>query len=211
MEKEYWENFYKSQKDEHKPSLFAEFVLQNFIPAKSSIIELGCGNGRDSIFFAKNHHTVLAVDQCEDEIKLLAHKNDLENLKFDSSDFTRLNDVGEFDIIYSRFTLHSVNDNEEKKVIEWACKNIKEGGLFLIEARGRKNELYGKGEAVPGEEHAFTYEGHYRRFIDIEELKRRLQKKGFEIQFSKEETGFAPFNGTDECFMRVVATKGESM
>lgn len=207
MDKEYWKKYYKHQGAPLESSLFAQFVLDNHLRGEHSLIELGCGNGRDSIFFASHGIDVLAVDQCDEEINLLAEKNNISNLKFCNKDFTRLEKLGEFDYVYSRFTLHSVTDKEEDAVINWSYDNLKKGGKILIEARGKKNELYKLGEPVPNQPDAFILDNHYRRFIDINKLSEKLKSKGFEIITKEESSGFAPFKDTDYQFIRVIAAK----
>ena len=48
----YWDNFY-IKKNKIKESSFARFVLNKVRKGrmKKSLIDIGCGNGRDSIFF----------------------------------------------------------------------------------------------------------------------------------------------------------------
>lgn len=207
MEKEYWEKYYKLQHVSSQPSLFAKFVLRNYIRYKSSLIEFGCGNGRDAKFFAISNINVLAVDQCIEEILLLTQKNNIKNLKFSSADFTRLGDIGFFDFVYSRFTLHSIKEKYEEGVIKWSYDHLNLGGKFLIEVRGQKNEFFKLGRLVSGEPNAYIYEGHYRRFINKDELCKKLKKNGFKITLAKEKSGFAPFRGTDQIFMRIIAKK----
>jgi tellurite methyltransferase len=206
VDKKYWEKYYKTGDVPERASFFAEYIIENHLSGNEKIIELGCGNGRDSIFFAKNGFEVLAIDQCKEEIDKLSKENDLPNIKFVCDDFTKLGDIGPFGAIYSRFTLHAISKDEDR-VIKWASKNLKIGGKILIEARGKKNELYGKGIPVEGQENAYIYEDHYRRFIDIDELSNKLSSSGLKILISKEDRGFAPFKDTDYIFIRVIAIK----
>lgn len=207
MEKEYWENYYKSKSITSQPSLFAKFVLKNHIRSQSSLIEFGCGNGRDAKFFAENSINVLAVDQCEKEISYLAQENNHNNLKFNCDDFTSLNCIDSFDNIYSRFTLHSIKEKEEDAVIEWAHEHLNLGGKLLIEARGQKNELFKLGVPVLGEPNAYIFEDHFRRFINMGEFCKKLEAVGFEIILAEEKSGFAPFKDTDYIFIRIIAVK----
>ena len=207
MDKKYWENYYKSHPLAEHPSLFAKYVLAHHLVEGETLIELGCGNGRDAVFFARHKIDVLAVDQCEGELAALAQKNDLSNLKFKCADFTSLGDIGSFDYIYSRFTLHVISEEQEDRVIKWAHDHLNKGGKFFIEARGHKNELHKLGEKVPNEDHAYIYDNHYRRFIPIDALQEKLEKNGFKIIQSEEKTGFAPFGDTDYHFIRKVAVK----
>ena len=50
----YWDDFYLRDKGDHVPSLFAEYVWNTYLQNNpGTILELGCGNGRDSEFFLK--------------------------------------------------------------------------------------------------------------------------------------------------------------
>lgn len=51
----------------------------------------------------------------------------------------------------------------------------------------------------------FIHDGHFRRFIDKAELEENLLTKGFKIEYSEENTGFAPFGTQDPPVIRVVA------
>ncbi len=209
MDKNYWEEFYKTQNEELKPSLFAKTILSTTINPGYSIIELGCGNGRDAIFFANEGLKVVAVDQCESEIEFLNTRyKQLENLSFLAADFTTLSNFEEaFDIVYSRFTLHSVSKQEEQRTLRWAYSNLKEAGSLCIEVRGQKNEIYKMGDKVVDEEGAYIYNNHYRRFLNFDKFCEELRVIGFKLSFAAEARGFAPFAGQDEMFIRIIARK----
>lgn len=207
MDKKYWENYYKAASSEQEPSLFAQFIFSNYLKPGDSLLELGCGNGRDSNYFAQNGIDVVAVDQCDEEIQELQNKKALENLTFKTGDFTKLNENKKFNKIYSRFTLHSISESDEDSVILWSYNNLLQNGYLSIEARGHKNELYRLGEKVSGEEHAYIYNNHYRRFVDLDTLVSKLKNVGFEVLLSNEQSGFAPYQDTDYTFFRVVALK----
>ncbi len=207
MDKTYWEKYYNLHNLTSQPSLFAMFVLENHLKKGDSLIEFGCGNGRDSVFFAHNDIDVLAIDQCENEISLLSKQNSNPKLKFQQGDFTNLGDVGMFDAIYSRFTIHSVKEEEETRAIGWSYQHLNENGKLLIEVRGKKNELYKLGEAVTGESDAYIYEDHYRRFVDMDALCQKITKTGLKIISAEEKSGFSPFKDTDYTFIRIVASK----
>lgn len=207
MDKQYWENYYSTTGAPQASSLFAQFVFDKHLKPGETLIELGCGNGRDSTFFAHRGLDVMAVDQCQDEIVLLEKNNSLQNLKFLNKDFTKLEALGPLDHIYSRFTLHSISAEDENNVIAWAHQNLKPGGKLLVEARGKQNELYQLGQPVEGEPDAYIYDNHYRRFVDLDGLCEKLTATGFNLISAEEDSGFAPFGETDYKFIRVVAEK----
>lgn len=208
MDKKYWEQFYSKQNAEFAPSLFAEYVVKNVSASGKNVVELGCGNGRDATYFAQNGYNVLAIDQCLSEINVLQDRySNCTNLTFTCADFTNLQQHTSYDIVYSRFTLHSVSKEEQNRVVDWTFASLQKGGVFCVEVRGQKNEIYKVGKAVENEKDAYVLNNHYRRFLNFEEFKNELIGKGFSIEFAREGKGFAPFNGTDETFIRIIARK----
>lgn len=210
MDKKYWEKVYSKQTEEEKPSLFAVFIAENLGIYGKELVELGCGNGRDAVYFANvGAKHVDAIDQCENIINLLTHRfQQIKNLSFHCEDFTCMETKErKFDIIYSRFTLHSISKEQEQNVIQWAYQNILSGGSFCIEVRGQKNEIFGVGIPVEGETDAFILNDHYRRFLHFESFCKELTSLGFILNFAKEQKGFAPYNGQDETYIRIIATK----
>lgn len=209
MDKKYWESYYSKHRLAGEPSLFAKFISETYNHKKNTrLIELGCGNGRDSIYFNSEGYDVLAVDQVEEEIKFLEDQfKKVDGIRFESGDFTNLVSEETYDVVYSRFTLHSVTADQQDRVMDWAYNQLRTGGLFCIEVRGRKNELYRQGTKVIGEEHAYIHDNHYRRFLDFDALCEDLKNLGFSIEFSEEDKGFSPFKNTNETFIRVVTKK----
>lgn len=208
MDKNYWKNIYSKQSESEQPSLFARTIADTFELDGKALIELGCGNGRDATFFANANANVTAVDQCDNIIELLKHRfQKVNNLQFKCLDFTCLEDNTTYDIVYSRFTLHSISKEQETKVTHWAFRNLNLDGKFCIEVRGQKNEIYQIGIPVNGEPDAFILNDHYRRFIHFESFCKELEDIGFRLDYAKEQIGFAPYNGTNETYIRIIASK----
>lgn len=208
-DKSYWENYYSKKSTPYKHSDFAQYCYTNFIPKKQyfKLIELGCGNGRDALYFLSKGVNVVAVDQCESEIKYLSEKYSNENIRFVAADFSRLGNMGKFDAIYSRFTLHAIDKESEIATLKWASKNINKKGWLFIEARGLKNEYFGLGEKHPFEKNTFYYENHNRRFIDLDAVVKLLESLDFEIILADEQKDRAPFETQNHTFARIIAKK----
>lgn len=100
-----------------------------------------------------------------------------------------------YDYAYSRFTIHAINQKQERMLLGSMARALKPGGKFFIEVRSVHDPLYGKGEAL--ERNAFFYDNHYRRFLVLDELTEALRQAGFRIEYAREQTGFAPY-GTDD-------------
>lgn len=208
MDKSYWKNIYSKQSESELPSLFARYIAETLSIEGKSIIELGCGNGRDAIFFANANANVTAIDQCDNIIELLDLRfQKVDNLKFICTDFTCLDDSIKYDIVYSRFTFHSISKAQEENVVDWAYRNLKPNGKLCVEVRGQKNEIFQIGTPVDNEPDAFILNNHYRRFLHFESFCKELHDLGFKLDFAKEQKGFAPYNGTNETYIRVIASK----
>ena len=206
MDQQYWNQFYESGTLTNEPSFFAKEMLERYITL-GTLLELGCGNGRDSLFFAKNHIDVTAIDESKTVISRLKKEHEKSGVRFISGDFVTAPELrlGSYDYIYSRFTMHSITKKQEDLLLKNVYDAMKNDGMFFIEARTIYDELYGKGESL--EHNAFLYNGHYRRFLVLEELLDSLQTVGFQIIDSKQEKGFAPFQEEDPVVLRIVAKK----
>ena len=143
----YWEDYYKNHQDPGEESPFARFVVP-FLNDSSSLYELGCGNGRDSIFFEKFGVNIVAFDQCKNEVAYLNEQYKTGSLSFEEADFTNIGERSLVDHVYSRFTLHSVNEEQEMRTLKWAHDTMNDNGLFFIEIRSIHDELFGQGSAV---------------------------------------------------------------
>jgi len=203
---EYWNHYYSNHMAPETPSLFAQWVVSDLQKGKN-LLELGCGNGRDSLFFYRNGMNVTAVDASECTIELLRKTHKEDNICFICDDFVCSTAIfaGQYQYVYSRFSLHAINDEQETEVINNVYRVLKQGGKMYIEVRSVQDELYGKGERVGRD--SYFYEGHFRRFLRIEELVDKLKNSGFKILYAREDYGFAPYNGTNPPIIRVVASK----
>lgn len=195
-EKEYWKNFYKEHRIGEIPSSFAEFVMKKFLKRDMSLLEMGCGNGRDAFYFASNGVRVTAYDLAEDEINYLT-KVSKGNPEFRTGNFTELSLNETFDFVYSRFTFHSIDEESEDAAILSLPDLIKSNGIFLLEARSLKDEPLKK---VFGTD-------HYRRYLDYGKTIQKIKNQGFEIIESAESQGLAIYKEEDPFVLRIIAQK----
>ena len=70
---EYWSQFYLSQPQSQFPSPFAQYCATK-LSAGQTILEIGCGNGRDARFFAKAGFQVVGIDKSEEAISYAPNK-----------------------------------------------------------------------------------------------------------------------------------------
>lgn len=202
----YWNDFYKKTKNLEEPSLFAQKVSKRMKKGKS-ILELGCGNGRDSLYFMKQGMFVTAIDASDLIIKQLSEQYIDMPIKFICDDFVCSEVVYkcQYDYCYSRFSIHAINERQEEELIKNVYNSLKVNGKFFVEVRSVNDDIYGKGKPVG--RNAYFYNGHFRRFIVKEEFENLLIKTGFKVEYSEEKTGFAPMGKSDPPIIRIIAAK----
>ncbi len=207
----YWNDYYGSQNGRGIiPSSFA-VAIEKRLSRESHILELGCGNGRDSLFFIEQGHRVVAIDGSDVAVEMLnsiAKGND--NSLFVCDDFIKCHAIYQmiYDCIYSRFTLHAITEEQEMELLNNVKKALSDEGIFCVEARSVHDDIYGKGIEVG--RNSFIFENHYRRFVDAEEFRGKLERKGFEILLLEEGRGFSKTEFSDPVLIRCVARKGKN-
>ena len=203
--RDYWNQYYKNDVCSKQPSPFAQYVATLVEPGRQ-LVELGCGNGRDAVYLAAQGLKVTALDLSSVTIEHLQEQN-IPNAEFICEDFINsdIHRPNGYDYAYSRFTMHSINKNQEQLLLQRVYASLRPGGKLFIEVRSVKDPLFGKGRQL--EHNAFFYDNHYRRFIVLEELVAELEECGFLVEYAKDSKGFAPYGNEDPSVIRVVARR----
>lgn len=213
MDKAYWDKFYAEKGMDApiiSPSTFAVFCQQKlFNNKKLKIIELGCGNGRDAIYFAHNNHHIIAIDQSTVGIDIECSRINAsinENITAIADDFVSINysNYHKVDAFYSRFTLHAITKDDEIKLLSSVYSALQNGGLLAIEVRTIKDPLYGEGTSVGN--NAFVTD-HYRRFIDTNIFLKQVLDLGFKLIYFTEENNLSIYKEDNPVLMRIILEK----
>ena len=199
----YWDNYYGNDLAPKPPSDFAKFCF-NYTKPEKMLIDLGCGNGRDSMFFCRSGLKVTAVDLSKSAIASFSQAMPIFAL---CDDFvkTKLLKCVDYDYAYARWTIHAISKAQQDELLPNVYHALKPGGLFFSETRTINDEKYGQGEALS--EHEFIFDEHYRRFLDPEEFLAQLKNIGFVIEHYEESDRFSVMNGDAPTLIRVVARK----
>ena len=178
------------------------------------MFELGCGNGRDAVFFAENNITVYASDMSKNALDNLRKSvpSYLENkLIFINEDFTNLvteKYKASLDSIYSRFTLHTIFKDKIDNVLEWSFKSLKSNGLILIETRSNKDPMCASSKGVLIDKNTYLYEkGHIRHFVEKKEIVNKIRGIGFKIDEVTESNNLSIVENDNPVLLRVIARK----
>ena len=108
----------------------------SFIKPKAEILELNCGTGIDSVFFAQKGFHVLATDNADGMLGVLkdkAQKLLLSNLKTQKCSFNNLENIEgrQFDYVFSNFGGLNCTDNLEKILYD-IDRLLKPRGYFTL-------------------------------------------------------------------------------
>jgi SAM-dependent methyltransferase len=170
------------------------------------LLEVGCGNGRDAVFFAGRGHRVTAIDMSAAAIERCAREHERSGVEFLCGTLPGLEAglAADFDAVYSRFCLHAMTDEEELEMLAASQRLLRPGGALFLECRSINDPLARRGEVISPNE---RIDGHYRRFVIPDELQRRLRATGFEVSEFGESSGWARFGADDPVVIRAVAMR----
>lgn len=199
----FWNKFYQ-KKLILIPSNFAKYCQKKILKKNKKIIDIGCGNGRDSFYFEKNSLIVTAIDKSKKIININKSINKNKNINFFNIDVNskRFLNLGKFDFIYGRFFLHTINESSENKLLSSFKKlGYKNRTIILLEFRTIKDPLFKKGKKLDKNE---RFTDHYRRFIDFKEFTKKIKKKNYTIVKMIEKKGLAKFKKEDPVVGRLI-------
>jgi SAM-dependent methyltransferase len=169
------------------PSRFALSCYDKIKNVKK-ILELGCGQGRDTLFFASKDIEIDALDYSPvgiERLQKLASEKNLSNLQasvFDARNEFPFNS-NEFDAVYSHmfFTMRSTWD-ELKSIVHEVNRVLKHGGFHFFSVRNRNDRVCGKGVKI--DENIYEYKTFQVRFFSKEDVGKLAE--GFKILEVKE-------------------------
>lgn len=201
----YWNSYYENTAKNAAQSKFAEFIIEQH-PNHKFLVDVGCGNGRDTLFFAKSNWQVLGIDASAAAISHCIN----QDLTFDTCSSFLTADITNIDLvsvikahqfilnetlIYARFFLHSITAADELTFLEQVAKVVKEGAHFCFEVRTSEDALLPKSEP-----------NHYRRFVIPEELEESCRSFGMVPLYTYVSRGLAPYGTEDPVILRGIFT-----
>ena len=165
------QNYYRT-----KEISFAQEVIEH-APGKR-LLDLGCGQGQDSIFFAERGFSVTAMDWSREALRSIIDKR----IKKICGDMRDLSAFKQFDVVYSVFSIHFFKIEDTKKIID-QIQHLLKPGLFALIAKNTEDKYCGKGQQIA--ENTYIYDNVLRHFFTEKEIKGLL--KNFTIMSFKEE------------------------
>lgn len=198
----YWESYYAHRSDVARrlPSQFAVFVAGE-LDGRHRVIDLGCGDGRDALFFAGYGHDVVGVDAstsairgCRDRATALGLDAAFVVASIEEPGLAeRVRGAAGPRIVYARFFLHAIEAEEEASLLELAAAICDAGDLLAVEYRTIRDASGVK-----------VTDAHFRRFIMPATFEASALDHGFDVVYSVEGFGFAKYREDDAYVARTI-------
>ena len=207
----YWHQHYAQLSSLLRPvarqSAFADFVRPRLDP-EATVVDIGCGDGRDALFFASAGHRVLAVDAAQPALDRLNQAAESRALRISAlrADLGQEHDVRRLrrEIartigtgprwVYARFFLHAAKEPARQHFFRLA-RELLEGrrGELVVEFRGLRDSLT---------RHHFG-EDHHREYLDEEVVRTQLERLGATTTYAVSGRGLAPYEDEDPGVARI--------
>lgn len=213
-EKLYWNAFY-AQNALKDASSFAKLV-QTKIPENCLLIDVGCGTGKDAVFFGENGVATIGVDASPEGIKrasALGAERGVRGLDFQVVDVGSDESLealfscrayrdgaaaGKPVVVYMRFFLHSIKDPVEAVLFGALKRHLPAGARLMVEFRTDQDKDLPK--AVKAK--------HFRRYMKPAAFAQRLEDDyGFKVTYREESFGWSIYKDEDPHLCRLFAEK----
>ena len=134
---EEWSNNFTSNFNFENPNIFISYLRDG-----AYVLDLGCGHGRDTMYFIEKGYKVKAIDGSL-EMCRLASKNtgiNVEQINFLDMDYNDL-----FDGVFASASLLHLNNKDLIIVLKKISKALKTGGILMASFKYGDNERLKEG------------------------------------------------------------------
>ena len=131
------EKFYKNTVHIDLSELYPKFLRH--IPDNGTILDLGCGSGRDSLYFLEKGYIVTSVDASEEMVRLSSE------LTGQKTQYLRMQDIefkNEFNGIWACASLLHIDKKLTESVFNILCNALRDDGVLYASYK------YGKGTSI---------------------------------------------------------------
>lgn len=178
----YWNTLYaKKNYFGEGPTKLAKLAEKLFQEKNTQkILEVGCGQGRDAIYFSQLGFDVHAFDISPNAIQSILSVKENLNLKklnvFEHNVIYPLTFPDEhFDFVYSNLALQFFELNSLSKILKNISQVMKKNSSFLLSTKKEGDKYYKTGRKI--NDYAYEYKGITRYFHPLEDLKSAISEQ----------------------------------
>ena len=134
----------------------------SYLPNEASVIDMGCGSGRDVMAFSDMGHDAVGLDAAKVLLKLAEERLEIKTIAADMSEYIT---ASPYDGVWCCASLIHLDDEEKARFFRNLERNLKPGGALFISVK-------------EGIETGRDGDGVYTNNCTWEELKRYLESAG---------------------------------
>lgn len=134
----------------------------SYLPNEASVIDMGCGSGRDVMAFSDMGHDAAGLDAAKELLKLAEERLEIKTIAADISEYKA---ASPYDGIWCCASLIHLSDEEKARFFRNLERNLKPGGVLFVSVK-------------EGIETGRDGDGVYTNNCTWEELKRYLESAG---------------------------------
>ncbi|MGH3440018.1 MAG: class I SAM-dependent methyltransferase, partial [Sciscionella sp.] len=205
----YWWPFYGSRSAKAvptEPSPFARWVHERE-PDNARMVDIGCGTGRDGLWFARQGRQVLGLDYVPEATRNAGATASEEGIPaefqtFNLYDLRQVLATGAHlahrdasPTLYGRFLVHALEDVGRHNLWLLASMCLRRGGRMYLEFRTGFDA---------GKQHEFGE--HFRKYLNPDIVVEEIEARGGRIESREEGHGMAVYKHEDPHVCRMVAT-----
>lgn len=203
----HWDTYYSSDSVPLSPSQFAAFVHAEY--PDHAIVDIGCGSGRDSMFFLSQGHEVIGLDASSEAILTCSSKAlDYSKNSFIVSNISdpalcatvidALVTAPKSIVLYARFFLHAITPTEQEHFFAF-CSRMRMYADVVVAVEFRTEHDRGLKKATTE---------HFRRYLNPSDVIATASLQKFHSLYYVEGFGFAKYRDDDAHVARIIFAQG---
>lgn len=190
-----------------KPNFFAQEIANQISPGMS-LIDLGCGQGQDSVYFAQKNITVTACDFSEYALAQFsdqAELNDIAQQVLDLSAPPYGFSDSSFDMVYAHLSLHYFPVTTTREIFAEVGRILRRGGHFYAYFNSIRDPESHQGKEIEPQFRELSL-GDRKRFFTAEELPDLLGEPFTQVDASY---GCGTTKNPEDQYVRLTAMRKE--
>jgi len=188
---EFWEKKYDGMSTRRSGPHDLALELDKYLVPESTVLELGCGDGRDALHIVECNHRVVACDFSEAALSIFAEAATRLHVEQRQLDITALPysfaDEG-FDAVYARLSLHYFSGSVTRDIFAEIARILRPNGILLGLLNSHFDAENGTGTRLEDRYYELT-SGNRKRFFTAEETTDLLGPAFHEIDSRYVEAG----------------------
>ena len=202
--RDFWARTYNTEgrRIPRTASTFAQWVGEQEQPG--TLVDVGCGNGRDTRHFAKLGFDVTGLDLVPSASTATlrgmpqgstarVETFNLESMRQTLAAGARFARRPGPVAVYGRFLIHALSESARPSFWRFASMAVRHGGRVYLEFRTERDEFLPK-----------AFGQHYRRFLSAREVAAEAAQQGLRVVHQEQGRGLAPFEDEDPHLCRLI-------